>query len=263
MDIQKFINIDELIKGLQRYGSEGPIDHTVIDNFFTAEIAEKLEQEFPSFDSHVWHKYENALELKKTCNNWNAFPALTYSVFSYLNSRDFLSQLEGVIKVDGGLYSDNGLNGGGWHIHCQGGKLNTHLDYSIHPKLMLQRKLNIIIYLNSSWRDDWGGALGIWGNESSEYPGELKKEIAPCFNRAVLFDTTQNSWHGLPKPLTCPEDQFRKSLAAYFLCKPPVQVDQRGKALFAPTEDQRDQDEVLELIKRRASVDTAVEVYRS
>lgn len=261
--LENYINVGNLQNGLANFGAEGPIDHVVIDNFFNDDVAKRLETEFPAFESDSWHKYENVIEIKKTCNNWNIFPSLTYSVFSSLNSRSFLSIIEEYIPIEGGLFSDNGLNGGGWHIHGAGGKLNTHLDYSIHPKLMLQRKLNIIIYLNSQWDSAWGGALGLWGNESSDAPGELRKQIAPVFNRAVLFDTTQNSWHGLPEPLTCPQGQYRKSMAAYFLCTPPAVVDKRGKALFAPTEEQRDQAEVLELIKRRANVDTASDVYRS
>ena len=123
--------------------------------------------------------------------------------------------MSGVLLDNTPLFADSGLNGGGWHIHKQGGKLNTHLDYSLHPKLKLERKLNLIVYLNPDWNAEWGGALGFWGNESSSKPGELVKEIPPKFNRAVIFDTTVNSWHGLPDPLRCPEGQSRKSLAVY------------------------------------------------
>lgn len=260
--LKDLINIDSVKSALPKFGKDGPIDHVIIDNFFRDDVAINLEKEFPDFSSNTWHNYQNPLEIKKTCNSWNAFPPLTYTVFSLLNSSSFLSMLETHITADGGLFSDNGLNGGGWHIHCTGGKLNTHLDYSIHPKLNLQRKLNIIIYMNSEWKSEWGGSLGLWGNESSEFPGDLKKEIEPVFNRAILFDTTQNSWHGLPNPLTCPPDQFRKSLAAYFLCAPPTEVDQRGKALFAPTSEQKGQKEVLDLIKIRSDVNTAAKAYR-
>ena len=76
------------------------------------------------------------------------------------------------------LISDPGLNGGGWHIHKQGGKLNTHLDYSLHPKLVLQRKINIIIYLNSCWKKNWGGNLGLWGNGSSKFPGKTFPSVS-------------------------------------------------------------------------------------
>ena len=85
--------------------------------------------------------------------------------------------------------SDPGLNGGGLHIHTKGGKLNTHLDYSLHPKLRMQRKFNLIIYMNPNWIKGWGGTLGFWNNESPVQPGSLEKSIECYFNRAVIFDT--------------------------------------------------------------------------
>ena len=135
------------------------------------------------------------------------------------------------------------------------------MDYSIHPKLGLQRKLNIIIYLNSNWKKEWNGNLGLWSNESSKNPGKLVKQIVPKFNRAILFDTTQNSWHGLPNPLKCPKNEFRKSIAVYYLCEPPSKVDKRGKALFAPTDNQANDKDVLDLIKKRSNIETAASTY--
>lgn len=81
------------------------------------------------------------------------------------------------------------------------------------------------------------------------------------FDHAVIFDTTQNSWHGLPEPLACPDDQARQSLASYFLCDAPDGVDARGKALFSPTKEQENDTEILKLIKKRSSVESAASVY--
>lgn len=258
-----FINKRALIKSLENFNGALPFNHCVIDNFFKKNIALSLEKEFPNFNSNIWHQYNNPIEVKKVCNDWNIFPKLSYQVFAYLNSSDFISIIESSLSEGIKLFSDIGLNGGGWHIHARGGKLNTHLDYSIHPKLGLQRKLNIIIYLNSNWKQKWGGELGFWSNESSSYPGSLAKEIVPKFNRAVLFDTTQNSWHGLPKPLRCPKNEFRKSIAVYYLCSPSKRASQRGKALFSPTEEQSFKEDVLDLIKKRSDSNTASSVYKS
>ena len=257
------INLDALaLKSLSKnWIKNTPFPHFVIDNFFDYEIAQKLENEFPAFNDTVWHEYWNAIEVKKICNNWNAFPEQTYKVFSYLNSDVFVNLLSEALFNKRKLTSDAGLNGGGWHIHSRGGKLNTHLDYSLHPKLNLQRKLNIIVYLNSEWQSEWGGHLGLWGNERDDAPGDLVKEIEPKFNRAIIFDTTMNSWHGLPNPLQCPENQYRKSLAVYYLTEPPLNVNKRGKALFAPTEEQKSDHDVLDLIKKRSSIATASSIY--
>jgi hypothetical protein len=258
-----FINFEALEAAVADFGRAKPFHHAVVDGFFLPKVAADLEKEFPSFDYPIWHQYNNAIEIKKVCNNWNVFPPLTYAVFSYLNSPEFVEKISALLKIDE-LYSDPGLNGGGWHIHKQGGKLNAHLDYSLHPKLGQQRKLNIIIYLNSAWRPGWGGQLGMWEHDAEAMqPGKLVKTIEPLFNRAVLFDTTQNSWHGLPTPLTCPEGEARRSLAVYYLVPAPADIDRRGKALFAPTEEQANDKAVADLIAARASVANASSVYTS
>lgn len=255
------INKKSLLKSLSAFGKDGPFDHCVIDNFFQKKVALQLENEFPSFNSDKWDVYNNAIEVKKTCNNWNAFPPITYQVFNYLNSDEFLKILRSVIFKNKKLYPDIGLNGGGWHMHKRGGKLNHHLDYSLHPKLGLQRKLNIIIYLNSNWKKEWDGNLGFWSNESDEKPGKLEKQIVPKFNRAILFDTTQNSWHGLTNSLKCPKNEFRKSIAVYYLCQPSSKVSKRGKALFAPTDEQANDKIITDLIKKRSDIKTASSIY--
>ena len=257
----KIVNENSLISAAENWKNQEPFPHFVVDDFFLPEIALELEKEFPDYEDSAWRGYGNAIEVKKVCNDWNAFPELTYKVFSHLNSERFVRLLSENLFDGIPFFSDAGLNGGGWHIHKKGGKLNTHLDYSLHPKLGKQRKLNIIVYLNSKWRNDWGGSLGLWNNESSDHPGELAKQIEPIFNRAVIFDTTCNSWHGLPEPLNCPENEFRKSLAVYYLADAPDYVDVRGKALFAPTDLQKDDAEVLDLIQKRSSTKTASSVF--
>ena len=231
-----------------------PFYYQVIDNFFNQEQAKRISKEFPDYNSDVWFCYNNPLENKKTCNNWYQFGPETYKTLTMLNSKEFIKQLEKITGISK-LYPDIGLHGGGLHIHGTGGKLNIHLDYSIHPKLKLQRKLNLIIYLEENWNPEWGGNLEFWSHDKEKNkPDKRFITIDNVFNRAVLFDTSKNSWHGFPDPLTCPEGKYRKSLAVYYLTDPPKEVEQRQRALYAPTKEQEDNPEILKLIKRRASL---------
>lgn len=238
-----------------------PFNHLVIDNFLPEDLANKVAEEFPDADSDFWYEYSNPLEIKKACSDWNKFTPSIYQVFmEFFNSKtvDYLSRITDKI-----LIPDVGLHGGGLHCHKPGGKLNTHLDYNIHPKLNLQRKLNIILYVSKDWDPSWNGALGLWENNSeTNQPGKLIQKIDCVFNRAVIFDTTQMSWHGLPDPVICPEDRSRNSLAAYYLCDPPTNTDTRGKALYAPTEEQKGNQEILDLIQKRANLKSFSEVYK-
>lgn len=257
-----FIDGRKVISALEEFKGQIPFDHCVIDDFFHPEIAKKLEDDFISYDDTRWFYYKNCLEDKKALNDWNAFPALTYRVFSELVSHEFISLLS--TKLGSRYLPDVGLHGGGWHIHDTGGNLNPHLDYSIHPKLGLERKLNIIIYLSSMLENEHGGHLGLWSHdEHTRQPGELKKVVAPKFNRAVLFDTTQNSWHGMCHALTQPKGIYRKSLAVYYLTIPSEKADSREKALFAPREEQKSMQDVQDLIAKRVGIDSYAEVYRT
>jgi len=251
-----------LKKSFENFSKQRPFSYCYIDNFFPKSLAQALSVDFPSFEDPKWHEYKNQIEIKKVSNNWNVFPKTTYDTFRFLNSTDFTSLLSEVTGIET-LISDPGLNGGGWHIHSNGGKLNPHLDYSMHPKMPYQRKLNLIVYLQEGWQSSWGGHLGVYEHdEENNAPGKLVDEIEPVFNRAVFFDTTMNSWHGLCREVTTPNDICRKSMAVYYLTTPPENVDDRGKALFAPTDEQKHDDDVLDLIKKRSSIDSASSVYK-
>jgi len=229
-----------------------PFDYWVIDNFTDIDVARQLSNEFMDYNYPKWYCYDNPLENKKTCNDWWEFPPKTYEFFMYLASADFVNKLKSLTGIKT-LYPDIGLHGAGWHIHGTGGKLNVHLDYSIHPKLKLQRKLNLILYLTEDWNPEWGGALEFWTHDSRVNRAKDKRvAIENAFNRAVLFDTTQNSWHGFPTPLTCPENVYRKSIAFYYLTDPSENIEMRTRALYSPFEEQRYNPEILELIKRRS-----------
>lgn len=257
-----FYDEKKMIDALSDFKKSKPFNHCVIDDFFKEEIALSLEKEFLSYDDPKWFYYKNAIEDKKALNDWNVFPALTYSVFRKLVSPEFVEQISRAISVD--LYADPGLHGGGWHIHASGGNLNPHLDYSIHPKVGLQRKLNIIIYLGSDLVESHGGHLGLWSHDNdNNSPADLIKEVQPKFNRAVLFDTTQNSWHGMSRPLIQPNGIYRKSLAVYYLTQPPLYVDMRERALFAARDSQKGDKEVKELIKVRSDSKGFAKAYRS
>jgi len=245
------------------YQDAKPFPHVVIDGFFTDAFARELAAEFPAFEGDAWHRYNNAIEVKRTCNDWNRFGPATYRAFSFLNSPDFVELLRLSLKIKGPLFSDHGLHGGGLHAHAAGGKLNVHLDYARHPKLGLERKINILVYLNEDWREEWGGALGLWEPSPVQLsPGALAKTIEPRFNRAVIFQTT-NAWHGLPEPIQCPPGQMRKSLAVYYLTEPSASCETRSRALFAPAPDQIGSAEVLDLIRLRASEETAAQTWRA
>ncbi len=249
LDFQS-INVDALKKSFDLFGSNKPFNHVVVDNFLNPNLAQEISDEFINFNSTHWVHYHSPIEEKKALNDWNLFPPLSYQIFSFLNSETFLALLSELTKEH--LFADPGLHGAGWHIHGSGGNLNPHLDYSIHPKLGLERKYNIIIYVSKDLREHHGGHLGFWSHDSNnEQPKELITEIAPLFNRAVIFDTTQNAWHGFSRKLNTPPNVYRKSLAIYYLRTPSLSAQKRQKALFAPRDIEKDDPSIKDAIRLR------------
>lgn len=240
-----------------------PFNHIVVDEFFLPEVAEKLVSEFPAYDSPLWHAhYNNSIENKKAANHWDKFPKTTYSTLHYLCGSIF-ETIVSIVTGNVNVHADVGLHGGGWHAHTTNGKLNVHLDYNIHPKLGMQRHYNLIVYMTPNWQPEWNGGLELWSHD--EVTGKAKEchtVIENKFNRAVIFDTTQNSWHGLPADLKCPEGVVRQSLAVYYVTPAKENADPRGKALFVPYGDQKNDPAVLDLIEKRSQVQTAESVYR-
>ncbi len=225
----------------------------MIDDFVTEELGLKLSSQFPVWTSSSWFEYNNPLEKKKTIREWGHFPPETYQFFSHLCGE----QLDLVKKVTNciDLYPDYGLHGAGWHIHKGGDHLNVHLDYSIHPFAKLQRKFNLIIYLTPDWDPSWGGGLQLWSHDSENHlPKQHIKTIECKFRRAVLFDTTQYSWHGV-EPINSPEGTYRKSIAMYYLTTPSKGTETRERALYAPSENQKSNPEIIKLINKRASLE--------
>ena len=179
-----------------------------------------------------------------------------------MNSDSFLDLLRKNIKIK--LFSDPGLHGGGWHIHANNGSnLNPHLDYTIHPKMKYQRQLNLIIYLEESYEDKYGGHLGFWSHDKKNHlPKNLIKEIYPKFNRAVIFDTSQNSWHGLSTIVKVPKNKLRKSIAVYYLSKTKKNHLSNSRALFALRDNQKKSKKLINLIRDRADEKSFHKTYK-
>ena len=104
--------------------------------------------------------------------------------------------------------SDPYLQGGGLHELRNDGYLNIHADFNIHPTLKLDRRLNILIYLNKNWEDEFGGNLQLWNKDMTK----CEKKIIPIFNRMVIFSTTDFSYHGNPDKINCPKIKVENQL---------------------------------------------------
>jgi Rps23 Pro-64 3,4-dihydroxylase Tpa1-like proline 4-hydroxylase len=198
-------------KHRQEYAQAQPFPHIVFDNFLPEPILDAILKEFPTPEEIAWQKFQNAAEKKLAARNEQQMGNATRFLLYQLNSATFITFLESLTGIDG-IIPDPHFDGGGLHQIEKGGYLKMHVDFNRHVKLKLDRRLNLLLYLNKDWKEEYGGYLELWDKEITE----CGKKILPVFNRCVVFTTTDFSYHGHPEPLTCPEGWTRKSLALYY-----------------------------------------------
>ena len=190
-----------------------PYKHCIIHNFLTEETFSKLEKELPLSPSSTWWRYNNPLEVKYALDDFEAMGPTTRSVFHGLSRQEVCDKLSEVFEIERLSY-DPFCHGGGLHMHPRHGRLDMHLDYEKHPYLPdRQRKLNIIVYLNDNWNDEWNGDTQLWDSTVEN----CVVRSYPRRNTAIVFETSDISWHGVPERITCPDGMFRRSLAFYYL----------------------------------------------
>lgn len=194
------------------YVRASPYPHVVIDGFLRPEAADAAFDAFDAIGNAEWTKYLHVNERKFANTDPETWGADLEHINEALQSSRFTSFLSRLSGIDD-LIADPALDGGGLHRSTRGGYLNVHADFTAHHTNHLwRRRLNLILYLNRTWDESWGGGLQLWSNDMSR----CEHEVVPVGNRAVIFTTSEDSFHGHPEPMTCPEGVFRQSLALYY-----------------------------------------------
>ena len=217
----KFIDIDHLNANKERlkadwqkHHDENKFGYFVLDGFFSKEEGDKLYDNYPVLADlgKGTRTYLNG-KGKYQMTTFEDAP-LMGEVLDELNSAEFLKHMEEITGIDQ-LMGDADLFGGGLHQSVNGAYLNVHIDFNMHPKNSTHRRMNIIIYMNKDWDDAYQGHLELWNMETKT----MLEKVPPLFNRCVVFETNEFSYHGHPKPLATPEGRCRNSFAAYYYTK--------------------------------------------
>ena len=223
----------------EEYQSAQPFPHIALDNFLPLDVMDALHADFPQPDSDVWTKLPTDDQRGKWAANDEArVPGGLRNLIAELNSSTFLKFLERMTGIEE-LIVDAKMSGGGLHRIERGGKLSVHLDFSHNPANKLNRRLNLLLYFNKDWKEDYGGALELWhwGKDKADRRAEAK--IYPIYNRCAIFSTSPKSWHGHPEPLASPEGLGRQSLAMYYFSNGrPAEEEVEHNTLFRSTTDE-------------------------
>lgn len=243
--------IDSLYQSLQafdgsqlamRFASAKPFPHLVVDDFLPHLLAQQLEQEVRATALPVNSSNNLTQKRKFTCNRWELFGEATREVCGFFQSGSFLEFLSAVTGVPH-LLADPYLDGAGIHSTGHGGFLAMHTDFNWSRQLQLHRRLNVLLYLNEHWQEEWNGHL-ILSRHPSHQTAEQAIKIAPRFNRLVVFNTNDHTFHGQPIPLICPTNYPRASLAFYYYTRSnrpwPERLRLRTTTTrYVPLKDQR------------------------
>jgi len=196
----------------EEYNANQPYPHIYFDNFLPVDVAEAALRDFPEPKEVDWLAYKDVNQHKKLAfDAVEKLPASIRDVLYFLNTRPMLKFLETLTGIQSVL-PDPTYAGGGLHQIKPGGLLEVHADFSYHNGLRLDRRINVLIYLNKDWEEEYGGHFELWDREVKR----AEKKILPIFNRCAIFSTTSVSFHGHPVPLACPPDRNRKSIATYY-----------------------------------------------
>lgn len=194
-----------------QYEAADPFPHVVMDDVFPERFLENVLAEFPGPDAIDWKRFSDGTGRKLATRDESQLGPWTLALLHQLNSSRFLRVLEALTGIVG-LIPDPHLEGGGLHQIERGGYLKIHADFNKHERLRLDRRLNLLIYLNKDWNEDFGGHLELWTPQMDR----CARKVLPIFNRCVVFSTTDCSYHGHPEPLACLESRTRKSIALYY-----------------------------------------------
>lgn len=180
-----------------------PFPHAVIDGMWDEGFLRSCIEEFPDYQDPRWITYNDPEEFGKKAGASEMWGAQTHSFFIAVRSPEFTSLMEQVTSISP-LTSDD--IGGGMHMTGPGGRLEMHIDFNVHPSLPLERRINLLVFLNDDWDCSNGGCLRLGSDQ--------EVTIKPEFNRTVLFECSEESFHGHPEAIV--GEHYRRSLACYF-----------------------------------------------
>lgn len=206
------VNMERLLKEEEflsnSFNTQKPFKYLVIDDFLYPDKAEQIFSSYPAIEEN-W-KNSNGFNTKGKWANTAVENTPASNFYKEINSPEFLEYLGKLTKTPN-LIQDPGLQGAGLHQIREGGYLNVHIDFNRLDGSNLDRRLNLIVYMNPDWKEEYGGHLELWDMDRKERIAN----ISPLLNRCVIFETNEVSYHGHPTPVKS-GGITRKSLSVYY-----------------------------------------------
>ena len=182
----------------------------IIDNFLTPDQAKYIYNKLPNSGEKMRSTSFFLKSKKMSSIKLDNFDLSINNFFLSLQDNNILNKISDVTNIKN-LEADKSLYAGGLTMMLKNYFLNPHIDNSHNFKRNAYRRLNLLFYLNPDWRYEDGGNLEIWDNNVMQSETILSK-----FNRLVIMETNNKSWHSVSKVLS---DNPRYCLSVYLYTK--------------------------------------------
>jgi Rps23 Pro-64 3,4-dihydroxylase Tpa1-like proline 4-hydroxylase len=197
----------------QQFAAASPFPFVKIEGFLDPAFARRVAAAYPKFEDAAKQglAFNGVNEKKKVqITDTKLFAAPVAQLNDALASSEFLSDLSYITGIPD-LLADERLVGGGIHVTGPGGRLDVHIDFNYIEDRKLYRRVNLLLYLNSAWQEEWGGHIQLWDQEVKN----CRQSFAPAMNRCVIFETSEISFHGVV-PVAPAAPVPRISFATYY-----------------------------------------------
>jgi len=227
---------NDTIKLNDRFVGTPPYPMITLDNFLPDNTALALEQEADTIPEKYWSEFTRKGGYMQECADMTEAP-LAQELVNQIHSQQGMKWLSNITGIKD-LIPDPYLIGAGYSKSCRGDKLGIHTDFNWNDQIKVHRMLSMIVYLNSDWKEEYGGHLEFRDFDNKQ----TIQSVAPLFNRAVIWRYHKRGFHGYPEPLNCPTGMSRKTFRLFFYVSDAVykEDDRPHRSLYWYDEDNQE-----------------------
>lgn len=195
----------ELRDSFEKSVAEVGVRYCVLDGLLPTDIAQRIHEAFPSAEK--MRLMDSFRERKYTSKSYDKFSPLMADITFAVQDPCVVNVVERITGIKNQI-PDSSLYAGGLSAMGPGHFLGPHIDNSHDASRENYRTLNLLYYVSPGWTLENGGNLELWDRNVRS-----KVTVLSVFNRLVIMETNQWSWHSVDSVCT---DRLRCCVSNYY-----------------------------------------------